>query len=46
MPSFLGSIILKKEYKLWQFILGLFIGANCGVVLFAIIKAGSDVDNE
>ena len=31
---------------MWQFILGFFIGANIGVILFAIIKAGSDVNNE
>lgn len=29
-----------------KFILGLIIGANIGVILFAIIKAGSDVNNE
>ena len=27
-------------------ILGFFIGANIGVILFAIIKTGGDVDNE
>ena len=30
---------------MWQFILGLIIGANCGLVLFALIKAWSDADN-
>ena len=29
---------------MWQFILGLFIGANCGLIVFALIKAGSEVD--
>lgn len=29
-----------------NFILGVFIGANIGVILFAIIKTGGDVDNE
>lgn len=29
-----------------NFILGFFIGANIGVILFAIIKTGGDVDNE
>lgn len=30
---------------MWQFILGLIIGANCGLVIFALIKAGSE-DNK
>lgn len=27
---------------MWQFILGLIIGTNCGLVIFALIKAGSE----
>ena len=29
---------------MWQFILGLFIGAICGLIVFALIKAGSEAD--
>lgn len=36
---------LKKRWvKMWQFILGLFIGANISLILYAIILAGKRDD--
>lgn len=36
------QIFIEKVKKMLKFLLGMFIGVNCGLVLFTLIKAGSE----